>query len=229
MFHISMRTLAAPLLALAFGAAAPLPLTAQIGNQSDHSGPVVTGGGMLGFLPVVTRPTRNAPLVDRNGRIHYGSTRVACAVSASADSLLGELGDARLQPTRSFAGTAIAAGAQRSLRDLVRSSAIHPADSSAFAAALLRPGGGESVNLPAAAAGRAAALAGALRGMMNGSESCESGKGTVPAEQLAHALGAYAAFVGAAPAELLRSPSGELLAVQAVLERLARAAVDAAR
>jgi hypothetical protein len=228
MSSIVPSRLLAGLLAAAL-AALPAALPAQIGNQSDHSGPVVTGGGMLGFLPVVTRPTRNAPLVDRNGRIHYGSTRVACAVSAEADSLLALLDRGTVQPTAAFAGTPISPQAQRSLHDLVRASPLAPADTGAFAAALLRPAGGEALAVSAAETDRALELAGSLKGLLNGSESCESGKGTVPPELLARVLAAYGPFVGGAPDTLLRTPSGELLAVQAVLGALAGAAVDAAR
>jgi hypothetical protein len=221
------KAAAAPLLALAL-TAGPAALAAQIGNQSDHSGPVVTGGGLIGFLPVVTRPTRNAPLVNRNGRIHYGSTRVACSVSTAADSLLNVLGEGRLSPSRSFAGRTIPAPAQGALRALVHPVGVAPVDSVAFAAALVRPAGGD-VPAPGAAAERARELTAELHGMLNGSESCQAGKGTVPAEQLAHAMDAYGAFVGAAPGAVLRNPSGELLAVQALLEDLALAAVNAAR
>jgi hypothetical protein len=210
------RILRPALLALALWAA-PCAAAAQIGNQSDHTGPVVTGG-MMGFLPQVTRPTRNAPLVDRNGRIRYGSQRVACAVSVAADSLLAGLREGRLEPGRAFQGFAIPPATERALARILRPVTGEDADTAAFAAGLAGD----------AATDASRALAHALYGLMDGRESCGAGEGTVPAPRLAAAFAAYDAFVASAPQGVLSAPGAELLATQAVLERLANAAVDAA-
>jgi hypothetical protein len=216
--------LAAPLLALALCAA---PAAAQIGNQSDITGIIVTGGSLMGFVP--GRGLGNghqAALIESKGTVRYGTARVACAVAAVADSTVAMLRAGTL-PSAPPRTAPLTGDAQRDLAGLVRPADGLHGNVDAFAAALARHADG-SPSTPAETEA-ATALARALDGLMTGGGSCGTAPDPVPAAQLAAAFAAYSDLVGGASAALLSAPSPELLATQALLERLARAALAAAR
>lgn len=216
--------LAAPLLALALCAA---PAAAQIGNQSDITGIIVTGGSLMGFVPgrgLVAG--HNAALIESKGTVRYGTARVACAVAAAGDTTVQQLQGGTL-PSAPPRTAPLTGDAQRDLAALVRHPADKPGNVDGFAAALARHADGSPST--AAEMQTATALARALNGLTDGAGSCGSVPDSVPAPQLAAAFSAYADLVGVASPALLREPSPELLATQAVLERLARAALAATR
>jgi hypothetical protein len=219
-----MRTRTIALLGLLL-AAAPAA-RAQIGNQSDHTGPIVTSGGMLGFTPGRGAGNgRSSALVEGRDGIAYGSDRVSCAVSAAADSSLALLRAGTLPLTRESAESP--AAAEKALASLVSPGVqgrTAPAD---YAAALTRHADGAAPDDGETSAARK--LADALESLIPGSASCSMGSGSVPAPKLATALAAYGEFVNAASEPVLQAPSPELLAAQALLDRLARAALAAAQ
>ncbi|HET6762132.1 MAG TPA: hypothetical protein VFH27_00635 [Longimicrobiaceae bacterium] len=220
-----MRTrYAAPLLALLLATASAAG--AQIGNQSDHTGPIVTGGSMIGFIPGRGAASgRSAALIEDRGVISYGSARVSCAVSATGDSTLAMLRGGTLPLIRQPAQPADAA--EKALAALVSPSVDKRTEPAEFAVALARHADGTQPDAGEALAARA--LADALESLMPGSASCSMGAGSVPAPKLAASFAAYDAFLNAASPQVLQSPSPEMLAVQALLDRLARAALGAAQ
>lgn len=209
-----------PLLALLALALLPASLHAQVGTQSDVSGPIVTTGDLGGVRPEGPRPQRGAVYVDRGGRVSFASPEVACAVALEADSLVLILGQGRLT---SRGGASLPPGPQQALLALGSARVPDTVAVREFAMGLLgRPGASR------AEAVAALGLSNALVSLFMAGNECPDARRNVDGAKWKGTATAYEQLIDVTPGSALAAPSPYLLTVQAVLERGIRAALDAA-
>lgn len=216
----SLAPLRPALLAAALLATAA-PLRAQTVTQSDISGPIVTTGDLGG---TGVRPARDAALVERGGHIRFARPAIACGVGEEGQRLVREL---RAGTLADAGGRPLPSEAQAALLALATAK-----EAEADTAAVARYAAGLVTGAPASPRETAAALelARALAGLLVLGEECPDRR-DLPASgaRWERAWRAYARFVDAASPARLAAPPPYLLAAQALLDRGARAALDAAR
>lgn len=213
-----IRFLGAALLALAAAPAAP----AQIGNNSDPGGIVITGSDVGPSIPSSPRRERGSIFQRDRGAVRFASPEVACAVSTEARRVVEDLQAGRLRaPDGPSAGRAIPAETQAMLASVVTS-----ADSlgvpAAYVDALVSSGARNDVERTAAGI-----LGKALSSLFLRGDGCTEPR--TDARPWLDAFDSYENLVDVASPSLVREPSDALLATQAVLARIVAAATAAAR
>ncbi len=195
---ILLRSLAAAALA----ALAAAPARAQTGNQSDNSGPNITGSGATGgsFLGPGLR-TENEMFARSGGQVVFRTPAVGCALRGAERAYRDSVNAAT--PTASEARVQTLLGVRDGAadRDAVANALAHGAS-------------------PDSDLGRkAGALADALNGLMRDRGGCaDTRQGYEEAPQWQEAIRAFNDYVHNAPDEAFTPPAPELVAIHAALQ-----------
>jgi hypothetical protein len=183
--------------------------SAQGGNQSDISGPVVTGSGAVGgsFLGAGLRSENE--MFGRAGKeVVFRNARIGCAVRGAEAAY------------RDSAARQPQTPAQRRVFDLLAVNAGTPS-ADAVAAALAH---GAAAGSPLGMAARR--LADALNGLMRDRGGCAQARQEyTEAPQWREAIDAFQRYVADAPASAFSPPAPELLAIHAALQRVVEEAL----
>jgi hypothetical protein len=190
--------------ALSLLAAVAAPARAQIGNQSDNSGPNVTGSGANGgsFLGAGLR-FENELFARAAERVVFRNARVACALRGAERAYRDSV--AAVTPTPSELRVQTLLGARDGT-----------ADADGVAQALAH---GAAPDSPL---GRAAHdLANSLNGLMRDRGACADDRdGFEEAGQWQDAIHAFNRYVREAPDEAFAPPAPELVAIHDALQRV---------
>lgn len=210
---MSRNTLLRALAAAALAAAAAAPARAQIGNQSDNSGPNVTGSGPNGgsFLGAGIR-TENEMFGRSGDRVVFRNPAVGCALR----------------------------GAERAYRDSVANTTPTPSEQRVQTLLGAREGGGDADAVARALAHGAApdsplgrqarALADAMNGLMRDRGGCADDRQAYDeAPQWQEAVRAFNDYVHHAPDEAFSPPAPELVAIHQALQSVVARTLSAPR
>jgi hypothetical protein len=189
-------------LAAAAAIAAAAPARAQIGNQSDTSGPIPTGSGPAGgsFLGPGLR-TENEMFARTGNQVTFRNARTGCALRTAERSYRDSV--AAVTPTPSEMRVQTLLGARDGA-----------ADPNAVATALAH---GASPDSPL---GRAAqSLANALNGLMRDRGGCaDTREAYDEAPQWQDAVRAFNDYLRTAPDDAFSPPAPELVAIHDALQ-----------
>lgn len=191
----------APLAALALALLAAAPAGAQTGNQSDISGPNITGSGAAaGSYQGAGVRTENEMFAHLGDRTVFRSARIACATRTAAAAYRDSVSRLPLTPPRALV-EAVALETDPARRDAV----------DALAARLSRGLSGEQ-------AARARTLAESLVGLLALSCDCAPDREAYDeAPRWERALRTFNDLVDDAPEPYFAPPPDELLAVHEML------------
>jgi hypothetical protein len=201
------RSTLAVLAALALSS---LPAGAQTGNQSESSGPVITGSGPAGgsFLGAGLRSENE--MFNRVGdAVVFRNARIGCGVRNAERAYRDSVAARPLTP------------AQRRVLDLLAITA-GPPSVEAVATALTH--GADPASPLGVAAHR---LAAALDGLMRERGGCTPARQDyAEAPQWQEAIAAFQDYVSNAPDSAFSPPAPELLAIHAALQRVVEGALQ---
>lgn len=204
------------LAALAALAAAAAPLAAQTGNQTDVTGPILTGSGPSGgsFLGAGLR-SENEMFGRVGNQVVFRNARIGCAVRGAANAWRDSVQALQRSP------------AEQRVLDLVTASEGSPALASlgpSITAALTH--GGDAGSPFGLAARR---LADAMGGLLRNRGGCtQSRQDYGEAPQWQEAIEAFKAFVHDAPDSAFTPPAPELIAIHAALQSVVANALSRA-
>ena len=183
-------------------ALAAAPLAAQTGNQSEVTGPIVTGSGPAGgsFLGAGLR-SENEMFGRVGDQVVFRNARIGCAVRGAANAWRDSVAVLPHTP------------AEQRVFDLVTANEGSPG-ADAVAAALARGSDGGS---PLGMAARR--LADAMGGLLRNRGGCsQSRQDYSEAPQWQEAIEAFKAYVHDAPDSAFSPPAPELIAIHAALQ-----------
>lgn len=182
-----------------------LPAQAQVGNQSDVTGAMITTSDIAGgaFAPSVGGGTVTA----------FTSPGIAAAVNQAAASLNAQVSQGTL-PVAATSGptTSIPATVLQALQSVLTGAGDVAVALSSIESALANAPGAPSTTL--------------VRNLLSSLQGLTAG-GTVSPAQLVATVEAYNALIDASSGEFLGNPQPELLAIQSALSTLVNASLAA--
>ncbi|HEV7589100.1 MAG TPA: hypothetical protein VGO40_13380 [Longimicrobium sp.] len=207
------RATRSTLAALAVLALAAAPAGAQTGNQSDITGPVITGSGPAGgsFLGAGLR-SENELFGRAADAVVFRNARIGCAVRGAEAAYRDSVAREPQTP------------AQRRVLDLLAVNADRPAADPVAAAVAAALAHGADPGSPLGMAARR--LADALDGLMRDRGGCAQARQEyTEAPQWREAIDAFQHYVHDAPDSAFSPPAPELLAIHAALQRVVEEAL----
>jgi len=193
--HTMQRTRLLLLPALVLAGLAAAPAAAQVGNQSDISGPYSNGPFGAGMR------TENELFGRAGDVVVFRNARIGCALRGAERAYRDSVANAPLTPSQERVLTLLGAHAGTPSADAV-------------AAALAR---GAAPDTPLGQAART--LADALSGLMRDRGGCSSSREAYEeAGQWQQAIEAFKRYVHDAPDAALSPPAPELVAIHAALQ-----------
>jgi hypothetical protein len=203
------RTSFIPLLALAALLPAAAPALAQGGNQSDVTGPNITGAGAAGgSYQGAGVNTENEMFAGAGSQTVFRTARIGCAVRDAGRAFRDSVAAAALSASETRAHTLLGSLQGSPRADEVAAILAHGAD-------------------PASPMGQAARdLARALTNLLRDAGACaERREAFSEAPQWREAIRAFNEYVRRAPDSALSPPAPELVAIHQALQRVVEAAL----